>query len=208
VDTATFIQNPGIQFRTCMGPNCTVTVGHEYLMSANVNEVTVKGVEVEGRWLFNDQWSMRLAGAYSEGEKQNGDPLPSILPANGVLGLRYQSRTQRWALTGNLTHAAAKKMSDARLSETSPGDFFSSPEPDFLSDAYTLVDLMSQVDITKDLRLTAGIYNVLDERYYQWPRVRFVSEGTTTLYGYVTGEGIGRYSEPGRNFRLSLSWQF
>jgi hemoglobin/transferrin/lactoferrin receptor protein len=28
------------------------------------------------------------------------------------------------------------------------------------------------------------------------------------LYGHVTGDGIGRYSEPGRNFRVSLAWQF
>jgi outer membrane receptor protein involved in Fe transport len=59
-----------------------------------------------------------------------------------------------------------------------------------------------------DVRVTGGIYNVADEKYYLWPRVRFVNEGTTTLYGYVTGDGIGRYSEPGRNFRVSLAWQF
>lgn len=208
VDTATFVQNPGTQYRSCSGNNCTVTDGHEYLMSANVGEVTVKGVEVEGRWLINQQWSARLAWSYSEGEKDNGDPLPSIVPATGVVGLRYQSPTQRWSLSGNVTHADAKKMEDARLTEVSPGDFFTSAEPDFLSDAYTVLDLLGEVNITKDLRLTAGVFNVFDERYYLWPRVRFVNEGTTTLYGYVTGDGIGRYSEPGRNFRVSLAWQF
>ena len=35
-----------------------------------------------------------------------------------------------------------------------------------------------------------------------------VNEGTNTLYGYVTGEGIGRYSEPGRNFRVTLAYTF
>ena len=206
IDIATFVQNPGTQYRTCTGSNCTVTVGHEYLMSANVGEVTVKGVEVEGRWLISQQWSARLAWAYSEGEKQNGDPLPSIIPATGVLGLRYQSPTQRWSLTGNVTHAEAKKLEDATLTETS--DFFASLVPDYLSDAYTILDLIGEINITKDLRLNAGVYNVFDEKYYLWPRVRFVNEGTTTLYGYVTGDGIGRYSEPGRNFRVSLAWQF
>lgn len=208
VDTATFIQNPGTAYRTCVGANCTVTDGHEYLMSANVGEVTVKGVEVEGRWLITQQLSARLAWSYNEGEKQNGDPLPSIVPASGVLGLRYESPTERWSLTGNVTHAEPKKMEDARLTETSPGDFFTSAEPDFLSDGHTVLDLVGEVNITKDLRLNAGIFNVFDEQYYLWPRVRFVNEGTTTLYGYVSGEGIGRYSEPGRNFRVSLAWQF
>ncbi|GFE86823.1 TonB-dependent hemoglobin/transferrin/lactoferrin family receptor [Steroidobacter agaridevorans] len=201
-----FIQDPGTQYQSCSGNTCTVTLGKEYSMAANVGEVTVKGVEVEGRWSISQQWSVRLAASYSEGEKENGDPLPSILPASGVLGLRYQSPTQRWSLTGNVTHAEAKKLKDATLSETS--DFFTSLVPDYLSDAYTVLDLFGDINITKDLRLNAGVYNVFDAKYYLWPRVRFVNEGTNTLYGYVTGDGIGRYSEPGRNFRVSLSWQF
>lgn len=206
IETAEFIQNPGTEYRTCTGNTCTVTLGKEYSMTANVGEVTVKGVEVEGRWLISQQWSARLAWAYSEGEKDNGDPLPSIVPATGVLGVRYQSPTQRWSLTGNVTHAEAKKLEDATLTETN--DFFTSLVPDYLSDAYTVLDLFGDINITKDLRLNAGVYNVFDEKYYLWPRVRNVNEGTTTLYGYVTGDGIGRYSEPGRNFRVSLSWQF
>jgi hemoglobin/transferrin/lactoferrin receptor protein len=206
IEIADFTQNPDTQYRSCTGNTCTVTLGKEYSMSANVGEVTVKGVEVEGRWLISQQWSARLAWAYSEGEKDNGDPLPSILPASGVLGLRYQSPTQRWSLTGNVTHAEAKKLEDATLTETN--DFFTSLVPDYLSDAYTVLDLFGDINITKDLRLNAGVYNVFDEKYYLWPRVHFVNEGTTTLYGYVTGDGIGRYSEPGRNFRVSLSWQF
>ncbi|HWK50706.1 MAG TPA: TonB-dependent receptor, partial [Steroidobacter sp.] len=206
IQTDQFILNPDTQYRSCSGNNCVVTLGKQYLMAANVGEVTVKGVEVEGRWLISQQWSARLAWAYSEGEQDNGDPLPSILPATGVLGLRYQSPTQRWSVTGNVTHAEAKKLKDATLSE-SP-DFFTSLVPDYLSNAYTVLDLFGDINITKGLRLNAGIYNVFDEKYYLWPRVRFVNEGTTTLYGYVTGDGIGRYSEPGRNFRVSLSWQF
>jgi hemoglobin/transferrin/lactoferrin receptor protein len=71
-----------------------------------------------------------------------------------------------------------------------------------------VLDLFGALDITKNMRLSAGVYNVLDEKYYLWPRVRFVNEGTTTLYGYASGEGIGRFSEPGRNYRVSLAWQF
>jgi hemoglobin/transferrin/lactoferrin receptor protein len=206
IDDASFIRNPEVAYRTCSGSNCTVSFGNQYLMPANLGEVTVKGVEVEGRWAISDQWSARLAWAYSEGEKMNGDPLPSILPANGVLGLRYAAPSQRWAVTGNLTHSAPKKLEDAAITETS--DFFESLVPDYLSDAYTVFDLFGEVNITKGVRLNAGIYNAFDEKYYLWPRVRFVNEGATTLYGYVTGEGIGRYTEPGRNYRASLSWQF
>ncbi|WP_129779931.1 TonB-dependent hemoglobin/transferrin/lactoferrin family receptor [Peristeroidobacter soli] len=208
IESAEFILNPGTQYRSCSGSTCTVTQGKEYTMAANVGEVTVKGVEVEGRWQIAQQWSARLAWAYSEGEQGNGDPLPSIMPASGVLGIRYQSPTQRWSLTGNVTHTEAKKLEDATLTQTAANDFFTSLVPDYLSNEYTVLDLFGDISITKDLRLNAGVYNVFDKKYYQWPRVRYVNEGTTTLYGYVTGDGIGRYSEPGRNFRVSLSWQF
>ena len=175
-------------------------------MPANLGAVTVKGVEVEGRLAITEQWSARLAWAYSEGEKKNGDPLPSIMPASGVLGLRYAAPSQRWVVTGNVTHSAAKNIEDASITATN--DFFESLVPDYLSDAYTVFDLFGEVNVTKSVRLNAGIYNAFDEKYYVWPRVRYVNEGTTTLYGYVTGDGIGRYSEPGRNYRVSLAWQF
>ncbi len=206
VEDIAFTRNADVSYRTCSGRTCSVTLGNRYTMPSNFGAVTVKGVEVEGRWSISDQWSARLAWAYSEGEKNNGDPLPSIIPANGVLGLRYAAPSQRWVVTGNLTHSAAKKLEDAVITESA--DFFESLVPDYLSNSYTVFDLFGDLNLTKGLRLNAGVYNLFDEKYYLWPRVRFVNEGTTTLYGYVTGDGIGRYSEPGRNYRVSLAWQF
>jgi hemoglobin/transferrin/lactoferrin receptor protein len=206
IETASFIRNAATSYQTCMGVTCSIVQGNEYTMPANLGEVTVEGVEVEGRWQLAEQWTARLAWAYSEGEKKNGDPLESIVPATGVLGLRYASASQRWDVTGNLTHAAAKQREDALL--TASDDIWQELSPDYLSDEYTVLDLFGTFNVTPNVRLSAGVYNLTDEKYYLWPRVRFVSEGTTTLYGYVTGDGIGRYSEPGRNFRASLAWQF
>jgi hemoglobin/transferrin/lactoferrin receptor protein len=206
IESTSFVQNPDVAYRTCSGSTCTVTLGNEYLTSANLGEVTVKGVEVEGRWLISQQWSARLAWNYSEGEKRNGDPLPSIVPATGVLGLRYAAPSQRWTVTGNVTHAEAKQLEDATITATA--DFFESLVPDYLSDAHTVLDLFGDFNVTQNIRLSAGIFNVFDEQYYLWPRVRFINEGTITLYGYASGDGIGRYSEPGRNFRVSMAWQF
>jgi hemoglobin/transferrin/lactoferrin receptor protein len=208
IESTAFIRNPTTGYQTCVRGACTVTLGNEYTMPANVGEVTVKGVEVEGRWAITGQWSARLAWAYSKGDKNNGDPLPSIVPATGVVGLRYAAPSRRWTVAANVTHAAAKKIEDAVLTATAANDFFTSLVPDYLSDEYTVVDLFGTLNVTKSLQLSAGVYNAFDEKYYLWPRVRFVNEGTSTLYGYVTGDGIARYSEPGRNVRASLSWQF
>ena len=206
IETTSLIRNADTVYQTCTDRTCSLVQGNEYTMPTNLGEVTVKGVEVEGRWQIAEQWSARLAWAYSEGKKKNGDPLESIVPAKGVLGLRYASASQRWDVEGNLTHAAAKKLEDAQL--TSTNDIWQELSPDYLSDEYTVLDVFGNFNVTRNVRLSAGVYNLADEKYYLWPRVRFVSEGTITLYGYVTGDGIGRYSEPGRNYRASLSWQF
>lgn len=67
---------------------------------------------------------------------------------------------------------------------------------------------LSQASATRYLRVNAGLYNAFDAKYYQWARIRNVTRGDFYLYGYATDYGIGRYSEPGRNWRVSLNWSF
>ena len=74
--------------------------------------------------------------------------------------------------------------------------------------SYTVFDLYGSFRLNERLRFNLGVYNLFDEAYYQWARIRNVSRGDFYLYGYATDDGIGRYSEPGRNVRASISWQF
>ena len=67
---------------------------------------------------------------------------------------------------------------------------------------------MGSWNVTEQLRVSAGVYNLTDREYYLWQRVRGVYEGTNTLYGYVNEQGIGRYSEPGRNARVTVAYRF
>ena len=43
--------------------------------------------------------------------------------------------------------------------------------------------MFERADTNKDGFVSADDPDVADEEYYLWPRVRFVNEGTTTLYG-------------------------
>lgn len=106
--------------------------------------------------------------------------------------------------TGSLSHSLAKKAGDV---DVEPDVFGTTTEP-FLSDSYTVFDLYGSFRLNERLRFNLGVYNLFDEAYYQWARIRNVSRGDFYLYGYATDDGIGRYSEPGRNVRASISWQF
>src|SRR5690606_17263390 len=158
----------------------------------------------EGLWQLGDAWLLRAAWTHNQGEQSDGSPLDSINPDRGVLGLSWQGADGRLRITGNLTHALAKDIDDVHV-ET---DIFGQPAEPFLSDAYTVVDLSGSYRINDLLRVNAGVYNLFDEEYYPWARIRNVTRGDFYLYGYATDDGIGRYSEPGRNFRVSVSWNF
>lgn len=87
-------------------------------------------------------------------------------------------------------------------------DVFGQVSEPFLSNAYTVGDLYGSFRFNEHVRVNADVYNLFDERYYQWAHIRNVSRGDFYLYGYATADGIGRYSERGRSIRVSVSWSF
>ncbi|GAB3048003.1 TonB-dependent hemoglobin/transferrin/lactoferrin family receptor [Stenotrophomonas tumulicola] len=203
IEYVTQVQAVPNGFRT--SPTSEVQYENRYSTPSNAGKVTVKGVELEGRWQMTDAWSSRIAASYSEGEKADGDPLESIVPASAVLGLRY-APSPAWNVTANVTRGWGKNASDAYT--TAADGTREAPDWVGKADGYTVVDLVGSWNVTPQLRLSAGIYNLTDREYYLWQRVRGISEGTNTLYGYVNEEGIGRYSEPGRNARVTVAYSF
>ena len=204
IESERLTANRDIEYEVCSRGTCTTRFGYDYNTLANVGQVTVKGVEFEGLWRLSDAWTLRAAWSHNEGEQKDGSPLDSINPDRGVLGLSWQGRDDRLRITGNLTHALAKKRGDVHIEP----DVFGEVADPFLSGAYTVVDLFGSYQVNDRVRINAGVYNLFDEKYYQWARIRNVTRGDFYLYGYATDEGIGRYSEPGRNYRITLSMRF
>lgn len=204
IDTVTRIQNPDVVYETCSRGECNVSLGNQYNTFDNTGEADVKGIEFEAAWRITTALSSRLAYSYNEGDKANGDPLRSINPASAVLGFRYDAAN--WQIMANITHSAAKKAQDAYDSTESA--FEAKP---YLTDSYTVLDVMGTIELTPQWQLRAGIYNLFDEEYYQWQRVRFVTNwvGSGVRGGVLpTGEGLQRYSEPGRYGKIALYYHF
>lgn len=209
IETVTLRADTGTVYESCSSGVCEEQNGYDYSMPVNRGEVTVRGFEAEGLWLISDAWTARTAFTYNHGEKADGTPLSSIAPAKLVLGVNYASPSRRWSVTGNLTHQVAKSESSAGTSDTGYGSDYEQPSAfrEYASE-YTLFDLYGSFNVSKNLRINAGVYNLFDKEYYLWSRIRSLSEGTSVFSGNVSGEGIGRYSEPGRNFRLTLAYTF
>ncbi len=206
IDTAQYLADADVQYRDSRG---TVSNGYTYTMPINRGEVTVKGVEAEGMWLISDDWLGHLAYSYNKGKDNDGQPLGSISPAKTVLGLSYNAPSRRWSATANLTHQDRKDPSDYGTSITN-ASYGAEVVPYYAykARAYTLLDVFGSYDITPKLHLTAGVYNVFDKEYYLWNRVRTVGNGTTIFQGNTSADGIGRWSQPGRNVRFTISYDF
>lgn len=204
IDSVTRIQNPDVVYESCNAGSCTELQGNQYNTVDNIGEAEVKGVEVEMAWRISQAVSSRFAYSYNHGEKANGDPLRSTNPASAVLGMRYEGES--WYLGANLTHSAAKQSKDAH--DSAANNMVAKP---FLTSNYTVVDLLAALELSTNWQLKAGIYNVFDTEYYQWQRVRFVTNwvGSGVRGGVLpNGEGLERYSEPGRYAKLSINYSF
>jgi hemoglobin/transferrin/lactoferrin receptor protein len=133
-------------------------------------------------------WSGRVAFAWTEGEDTARDePLNSIDPARGLLGLRYDTPSGALSAALDLTLVAAKH------------DVDESAGPLFQPDGYAVADLRLRWRATSRVTLNLGLFNVTDRSYYEWATVRGRRPGDPLL---------PLYREPGRNAALTISATF
>jgi hemoglobin/transferrin/lactoferrin receptor protein len=166
----------------------TVTVGTtpEGLIEfqpRNVTAVRTRGIELAGETYFGRSWMLRGAAAIIRGDNDSADvPLNSVPPDQLNLGLRYAPGS-RWGGELAFTFAAEKDEVDTSIVNQFPAP------------SYEVVDVTAFYDITSSIRLQAGVFNLLDEKYWRWSSVNGLS---------ATSPVLDRYTSPGRSASLSL----
>lgn len=158
----------------------------------NLDRVTIRGAEVRGE-LFLDSLglpsgtSLRGTVAYARGrDEQSGEPLNTIDPLKGVLGVGYTAPDGRfgselmWTLSG-----AKQRIDDSTVNQ-------------FKTAGYGLLDLHGFVRIGDNLTLNAGLFNLTDKQYWQWGDVRGLTQSQP---------GLERYSQPGRHAAVNAVWE-
>ena len=61
------------------------------------------------------------------------------------------------------------------------------------------MDVSGWYSFGKATRLTAGLYNVFDKKYVEWADVRDLA---------ATSNTVDAYTQPGRNFKISVTHSF
>ncbi|KAF0814211.1 Hemin receptor [Andreprevotia sp. IGB-42] len=163
--------------------NCVpgTSTTYQYVNKANVR---IYGADAAAFWSFMPGWKATAGIAYAVGRDEDTDKyLDSVSPLKGVFALGYGNET--WGAQGRLTAVSAKD-------KVSTPTYFQAP-------GYGLVDLTAWWVAAKDLRITGGVYNLGGRKYWVDSDVRGLASTSTVM---------DRYTQPGRNFRASVNWQF
>ena len=160
----------------------------------NIAKARIKGIEFRGQ-LFLDEaigapagTSLRTSIAWADGEnKEDNQPLDSVAPLKGVIGLGYDDPAEVWGSEAILTLVQEKQQSDI------------SDDNDYASPGYGIVDLTAYYKPVEDLTLRAGLFNLTDKKYWVWEDVRGIASNNA---------GLDRYTQPGRNVSVSAKWVF
>ncbi|MDP2261486.1 MAG: TonB-dependent hemoglobin/transferrin/lactoferrin family receptor [Caulobacter sp.] len=156
----------------------------------NLGEVEISGVEARARLSLDDGWTLIAAASSAKGDARSGGasaPLASIEPVKISLGAGWRDPAGRFGGQLSVVHSA-KKDAD-RVGTTCTPSCFVPP-------AFTLIDLTGYWNLTGQVTLRGGVFNLTDEKYWWWSDARGLSS---------TSAARDAYTQPGRNIGLSLT---
>ncbi|PAV47971.1 heme/hemoglobin receptor [Pseudomonas sp. HAR-UPW-AIA-41] len=167
--------------------------GRLTFQSQNLDRVTIRGAEARGE-LFLDNAGLpagsKLRGslAYARGkDEESGQPINSIDPLKSVIGLAYDAPSGQFGGELAWTLVAAKE----RIDDSQTAN-------QYQPSGYGTLDLLGYWQLTEEVSVNGGLYNLTDKQYWQWGDVRGLSS---------TSAGLGRYSQPGRYMAANLIWE-
>ncbi len=166
----------------------------------NVDNASIWGLEVKGTMDWGTWGDARFSTPFAFGQTRGQDngtglPLNSIDPAMAMVGFNYSAAA--WSLRMDVRYHAAKNAADV---DPTAGVRAGSTQFTGVPAATTL-DITGQWRLRKDLRLTAGVVNATNAKYWLWSDV----QGLTTANAITQADA---YTQPGRHINLSLVMDF
>lgn len=189
-----FIEN---QMLNCPGDAACSDLVSLTFQSRNVSRVRISGGELKFESMLPAHIVLRGALAYARGRKTDeGKPLDSVNPISGTLGLQQTIGTVKWEFS--TTFAQRKKAQDAEKQEASD-----QLKRQFLTPGYAVADLRVTWLYAKDGTLGIGVHNIFDRLYYHWSDVPVAD-----IHVPDSQAGAERYSQPGRQYTISVQHAF
>ena len=157
--------------------------------SINRDKVEINGIELSGVFDLGllagamDRMSLRTAIAYADGEdKSTGNPINSVEPLTGVIGLGYTGSNDQWGSELVLTAVSGKDDGDIDPDNPRPA-----------TGGYALLDLIAYYDFNERVSLNFGLFNITDREYIRWADT-----------GGIGGDASARFTQPGFNAAATI----
>ena len=163
----------------------TSTVGRRPIIQyqyQNLDHVKTYGAEASAAYKFLPGWQVSGSIAWMRGKQQDGKPLDSAYPLNGVLGVDYAQ--EKWGVDTKLRWSK-------KHSRVSSDTVFQAP-------GYGVWDVGAWYKPFKNLEIGANIYNVGNKKYWQHADVAGMSRTSV----------MDLYTESGRNFAATVQLKF
>ncbi|MEX4238427.1 TonB-dependent hemoglobin/transferrin/lactoferrin family receptor, partial [Haemophilus influenzae] len=190
------------------------TLPFSLYQNINRDSAVVKGIEINSKVFlgkmakFMDGFNLSYKYTYQKGRMDGNIPMNAIQPKTMVYGLGYDHPSQKFGFNFYATHVATKNPEDTY-------DIYAKERGErdttikWRSKSYTILDLIGYVQPIKNLTIRAGVYNLTNRKYITWDSARSIrSFGTSNVIEQSTGLGINRFYAPGRNYKMSVQFEF
>lgn len=166
----------------------------------NFTDVEIQGFEARANAFWDNGLNARFAFAWADGETTSAGvtrQLSTIDPIKVVFGVGYDEPQGRFGGQAIVTWSQAKDAAD-----TDGLSCYNAANPVagcYTGDDFALLDLTAWWALNDRVTARAGLFNVFDETYSWWSDVRGVAASSTVR---------DAYTQPGRNFGLSLALRY
>ncbi|WP_112067341.1 TonB-dependent receptor domain-containing protein [Haemophilus influenzae] len=157
-------------------------------------------------------------------------PMNALQPTTSVYNIGYDAPSKKWGMDVYITDVAAKKAKDSFNSQWTSmvkrkekiygevkdidaskanGKDVKNSRGLWRNNRYTVIDTIAYWKPIKNLTFTAGVYNLTNKKYLTWDSARSIRHiGTINRVKTETGKGLNRFYAPGRNYRMSVQFEF
>lgn len=161
----------------------------------NLDKTEIRGLELRGYWRLNsllEGLKLQYAYAHSKGRDAVAKvPLNSVQPETVTVGLGYDSSNGKWG--SELVLVGTKRKTKINSSGLRTG------EVAFQTPGYGVFDWIGYYNISKNMKVNWGVFNLTDKKYWQWNNILLSPQDASYL---------DRYTQPGRNASISFSVHF
>ncbi|QYN42207.1 TonB-dependent receptor domain-containing protein [Gilliamella sp. ESL0443] len=163
-----------------------------------------------GKWVESaNGLSAKFAIGYNQGKSKSsylGDKyieMDSIAPMKGVVGLAWDDPNKFYGVAVTATFQKGKKAeATSRESYGNDGRPLPNSKDDYFRIAgHGIIDLTGYINITKNVKLNGGVYNLTDQKYWDYL-------SNNKLYSTSDHKYLNMFTAPGRTFQLGLDVDF